>query len=358
MAERERGRARGGDEDTLLEQAAPTRALTSDIGRVLSRPTKSQPFWPPRTPRWVLRFLDAASVPVQGGVYQVNRVGDEGLGTRVQASAPLLEVPSTTLRARHSHSEVDPIETSVAVFEPAPQEIPLEPIQSVVKTSTRVPQLFSETHDQLQWQINITAEYMYETKENLVFNHPTHGLLNNVAPNMEFKADGPPSPDVLDDLLARAWKRPDFFALHPEALAEFRKQASARSLTLEEVEIFGSSFSTWRGLPLVPTNKLHLVSAGAASGESASGTEPGQPALMERVPGQATTSVVLMRLGLEKQGIVSLYAAGAKTSPPLPFITVEFMRLGDNSVASYLLTTYTAVAVLSPGALARAEVTV
>jgi hypothetical protein len=65
-----------------------------------------------------------------------------------------------------------------------------------------------------------------------------------------------------------------------------------------------------------------------------------------------------MRLGLEKQGIVSLHAAGSKTSPPLPFITVEFMRLGDDSVASYLLTTYTAVAVLSPGALARAEVTV
>lgn len=307
--------------------------VTTDVARVLSSSTKSRPYWPLRTPRWILHFLRAhAVVPVDGGVYQVNRVG----------------VPSATLRASYSHHEAAQVESSAGLYEPAPGEVPLEVVQSIVRMPKRVQALFSDHHDQLQSQIGIASEFMYETVDDLAFNHSGHGLLHNVAPQMQLDAAGPPTPDVFDDLLALAWRRPDLFVLHPDALAAFRKAANARSLTLEEVEIFGSSFTTWRGLPLVPTDKLALAQEVTAKrGRGAPAAGKGR-----------TTSVLLVRLGEAKQGVVYLCPKGTEDSARLPHITVDFMGMRDNAVASYLMTAYTAMAVLSPGALARADVTV
>jgi hypothetical protein len=69
-----------------------------------------------------------------------------------------------------------------------------------------------------------------------------------------------------------------------------------------------------------------------------------------------STDILLARLGYEEQGVVSLHAAGTDTNPDLPFVTIDPMGIADDAAAQYLLTTYTAVAVLSPGALARARV--
>ncbi len=295
------------------------RTLTSDVARVLSSSTKSAPIWTARTPRWILECLRTqAIVPVEGGVFQVNRV----------------ETSSETLRASNSHPDGSPVEISVAVYEEAPKEIALQPVQSIVRISNRAEMLFSDNFDQLQSQLAVAAEYLCETVEDSVFNHSDYGLLSNVAPRMHLKADGPPTPDLLDDLLAKAWRRPDLFAMHPEALAEVRKRATAQSIYLREVELFGSVFSTWRGLPIIPTNKLGVVSSGQGY----------------------TTSVVVMRLGQARQGVVCLCAKGAEGSSRLPYITVDFMGLTDDAVARYLMTCYVAMAVLSPGALGRADV--
>jgi hypothetical protein len=330
------------------EKQAPV-TLTSSVARVLSSSTKSAPIWSPRTPRWILEFFRTqANLPIEGGVYQVNHVVDEETGALVH-SEPVLHLSSLTLNASHSHPDNTLVQTSVGLYNPTPREIPLQPIQSIVKIPNRVPALFSDNHDQLQSQLGVASEFIYETAENLVFNHPDHGLLHNVAPRMQFQADGPPTPDVLDELLARAWRRPDLFVMHPETLAEFRKRANAQSLTLEEVDIFGSPFTAWRGLPIVPSNKLHLTAK--ATGKAPKAAKP-----KSRVPGETATSVLLMRLGLSKQGVVHLSPQGTETGPRLPHINVEFMGLGDDAVARYLLTTYTAVAVLSPGGLARADV--
>jgi Phage capsid-like protein len=354
-------------------------ALPGDLARALSRPSKSRPFWPPRTPRWILRCFTAsgADVPVEGGSYHINRVRSGGGET---------DLPRFSLRAAAAPPEMAPLPPSVAMFDPAPQEVQLEPVQAIVRTQPRVADLFSDTHDQLQWQLKLSAEFLYEAKEDLVFNHPAHGLVHNVDPSMTFQVEGPPSPDVLDDLLARAWKRPDCFLMHPDALAQFHKQASAQGLPLEPLEIFGSSFSSWRGLPILPTNKLGVTGAepggggssdaaragqgGAAAGEGGGTEAPAwlvadekgtdEDAAAERpARGRGSTDVLLLRMGLENQGVVNLHAAGTSTHPELPFITVEFMGMRDEGgVSSYLLTTYTAVAVLSPGALAHARVTI
>ena len=329
--------------------------LTSDVARVLSSSTKSAPIWSPRTPRWILEFLRTqAIVPVEGGAYQVNRVVDDDNGTQIQKSA-LLHVPSKNLKASHSHPDNTPVEHSAGLYDTSPREIRLQVVQSAVKIPNRVPALYSDNHDQLQAQLNVASEFIAETAENLVFNHPDFGLLQNVAPRMQFGVDGPPTPDVLDDLLSLGWRRPDLFVMHPYALAEFRKQATARSLSLEEVEVFGSPFTAWRGLPIVPSNKLQFV--GKAGGGSGKGTPKQEAGSHPKAQVQGGgTSVLLMRLGEAKQGVVYLSAKGTEGAVRLPSISVEFMGLSESAVTGYLLTAYLGVAVLSSGALACADV--
>jgi len=325
--------------------------LTSDVARVISSSTKSAPVWSPRTPRWILEFLRTmALVPVEGGVYQVNHIVDEESGP--PAPDKLLHLPSSTLRASHSHPDHTLVQTSVGLYDPNPREIALHPVEAVVKISKRVPKLFSNNHDQLQSQFRVTSDFISETTENLIFNHPDFGLLHNVAPRMQFAVDGPPTPDVLDDMLRLAWRRPDLFVMHPDALAEFRKQANAQSLNLEEVEAFGTSFTAWRSLPLVPSNKLHIVSKAGAKSEQ--GGNKKVEAKLSSKGGRA--SILLMRLGEAKQGVIYLSPKDAEAPVRLPSISVEFMGLTDDAVAHYLLSAYTGVAVLSSGALARADV--
>lgn len=331
------------DQTTLW---APTRAVNSDVARVLSDPTKSRPIWPPRTPRWILRCFDAgdANVAVTGGIYHINRVREEALDVVVQSSVGGLLDIQTFSHVEGSTTDGAVVETSRALYDVA-QTIPLDLIQTVVRINTQIPALFSDKHDQLQWQLNIAAEQIYEVKEELLFNHPTYGLCNNVHPSMEVETSDRPSPDVLDDLLAKMWKRPDCFLMHPDVLAEFHKQATSSGISLEAVELFGASFTTWRGLPILPTNKLQVTPAESDTSEG-------------NTRGAWTTDVLLMRIGLDDNGVVGLYAGGTKSHPDLRFITVEPMGISDNAVAGYLLTTHAAVAVLSPGALARARVTV
>lgn len=346
--------------DTAVRQTngagGPRRMLTSDIGRVLSRPTLSRPYWPPSTPRWILRCFSECdgNVPVRGGLFQVNRVRDEGFRGVLDESAEEVGLQSISLAASYGLGEGDPVDTSLAIYDPEPPRVHLEVIRAVVRMPTHVPEIYSETHDQLQAQLNVTSEFIYETKENLVFNHPTYGLLNNVDSSMQFEVDTPPSPDVLDDLLALAWKRPDCFLMHPEALARFHREATARGVHLESVELFGHAFTTWRGLPICPTNKLKVLTAGGAEADESSG-EPLRP-VTTRGGARCTTDILLIRIGQEKAGVVSLYAADVESNATLPFIKVELMGRSDEAVVSYLLTTYAAVAVLSPGALACARV--
>jgi hypothetical protein len=334
-----------------LGQTSEPPFLTGSAARVLSDATKSAPVWSPRTPRWTLECLrSCALVPVQGGVYQLNQVVEDEQRNPVMIHRGAFKVPSKYLSASHSQEDGMPVEFSAPVYNATPRQIPLQAVQSIVRVPNRVPALFSDNVDQLQTQLAIASEYICETCEELVFNHSDFGLVNNVSQRMQFRVNGPPAPDVLDDLLALGWRRPDMFAMHPEALAAFRKQANALNLPLEEVEVLGASFTSWRGLPIIPTNKLHLV---AKPNASAATKLQG-----ERVPGETTTNVLLMRLGAAKQGVVCLCAKGQEATSQLPYISVDFMGLGENALAGYLMTSYVAMAVLSSGALVSAEVSI
>jgi len=69
---------------------------------------------------------------------------------------------------------------------------------------------------------------------------------------------GAPTPDDLDELLTKVWKEPGFFLLHPRAVAAFGREATRRGVPPPTVSLFGSQFVTWRGIPLIPSDKIAI----------------------------------------------------------------------------------------------------
>ena len=94
------------------------------------------------------------------------------------------------------------------------------------------------------------------------------------------------------------------------------------------MNLFGSQFLTWRGIPLVPSDKL------AIKGEK--------------------TSILLLRTGEKKQGVIGLFQPGlpGEVSPSL---SVRFMGINHKAIASYLISLYCSIAVLTEDAIGVLE---
>lgn len=76
---------------------------------------------------------------------------------------------------------------------------------------------------------------------------------------------GTPTPDDIDELLTPVWKKPAFFLAHPKAIAAFGREATRRGVPPATVRIPGSQFIAWRGIPIVPSNKLAIDAEGKTS---------------------------------------------------------------------------------------------
>ncbi|MFM8445439.1 MAG: hypothetical protein ACKN9W_19135, partial [Methylococcus sp.] len=139
---------------------------------------------------------------------------------------------------------------------------------------------------------------------------------------------GPPTPDDLDELIAKVWKEPAFFLAHPKAIAAFGREATRRGVPPPTVNLFGSPFLTWRGIPLVPSNKLKI--------------EDGK------------TSILLLRTGESRQGVVGLYQPGLPGEQGLG-LSVKFAGISRKAIASYVISLYCSLAVLTEDAIAVLE---
>jgi hypothetical protein len=224
-------------------------------------------------------------------------------------------------------------------YDETPREYPLSIVQTIVRVHTRVSDLYNEPIDQLQEQVRLTVESIRERQEYELINNVDFGLLNAAAPSMRIRTrDGAPTPDDLDDLLALVWKRPAFFLAHPLAIAAFGRECTRRGVPPPTTTMFGSPFVTWRGVPLVPCDKL-LVDGRA------------------RVDGHVgTTSILLLRVGEREQGVIGLHQSGLPGEPEgLPGLSVRLMGINRSAVASYLVTLYFSAAVLIDDALAVLE---
>jgi len=96
------------------------------------------------------------------------------------------------------------------------------------------------------------------------------------------------------------------------------------------VTLFGNPFLTWRGVPLIPTDKIHVKNSDNKS------------------------KILLLRVGERKQGCIGLFQPGL-VGELSPGLSVRFMGIRNEAIASYLISLYCSTAVLTDDAIAVLE---
>lgn len=245
------------------------------------------------------------------------------------------------------HDSEPELQRTFVDYDEKPRQYPLSVMQTVIRLHTRVTDLYNNVYDQLQEQLRLSIEGMRERQESEIINDPEFGLLKVAPPSMRIRTrSGPPTPDDMDNLLSHVWKEPAFFLAHPRAVAAFGRECTRRGVPPPTVQMYGSPFLTWRGVPIVTTDKLPISRNDGARipHQAHRGTD--------RPAGQ--TDILLMRVGTEKQGVVGLQQVGLP-GEQAPGLSVRFMGIDSYSTASYLITLYYSAAVLTDDALAVLE---
>jgi hypothetical protein len=286
-------------------------SLGDVAARQLANATKTVPQLTTITPRWLVHLLPW--IGVEAGIYRLNRVKDA----------------SRVLTACSQRDERDLPETFVD-YDENPREYFLSAVTTVVDIHTRISDLYSSPHDQIKEQLRLTIETIKERQENELINNADYGLLNNVDPAQRISTlAGPPTPDDLDELISKVWKEPAFFLAHPKAIAAFGRECTRRGVPPPTTHLFGSPFLTWRGIPLIPCDKVSINAEGK-------------------------TSILLLRTGESRQGVVGLYQPGLSGEQGMG-LSVKFMGINRKAIASYLVSLYCSLAVLTEDALAVLE---
>ncbi|HSI27863.1 MAG TPA: family 2A encapsulin nanocompartment shell protein [Methylophilus sp.] len=289
----------------------PSQSALGDVAaRTLANATKSVPMLSTISPRWLVHLLNW--VPVEAGIYRVNKAKDPAAITVDCSSKDEKDLPATF---------VD--------YEEWGREYVLNAVNTVVDVHTRVSDLYSSPHNQIKEQLRLTIEVVKERQESELINNKEYGLLNNVAKSQIVKTrNGHPTPDDLDELLSKVWKEPAFFLAHPKAIAAFGRECTRRGVPPPTVSLFGSQFITWRGIPLIPSDKLPI-----ANGKS---------------------KILLLRVGESKQGVIGLYQPNLPGQQSMG-LSVRFMGINHKAIASYLVSLYCSLAVLTEDAIAVLE---
>lgn len=282
-------------------------ALGDVAARTLANATKTRPMMPTITPRWLPHLLNW--VPVEAGIYRVNKVKDASKVIVDCSARDERELPATY---------VD--------YEEWGREYMLSAVNTVLDVHSRVADLYSSPYDQTGEQLRLIVETIKERQEGELINNKEYGLLNNVAKDQRIKTrTGAPTPDDLDELLTHVWKEPGFFLAHPKAIAAFGRECTRRGVPPPTISLFGSQFLTWRGVPLIPSDKVGIKGN--------------------------KTSILLLRTGENRQGVVGLYQPNLQGEQS-PGLSVRFMGINHKAIASYLVSLYCSLAVLTDDALA------
>ena len=296
----------------ITDYNEPRNTLGEKAARQLANATKTHAQWAGITPRWLVSFLPWT--PVEAGIYRLNQVVEEETPADVECSPRGDAVlPETFVNYNEN-----------------PREYFLNAVTTVLDIQTRVSDLYSRPIDQVREQLRIIIEKVKEKQEGQLINNPEYGLIANAAPSQIIQTlKGAPTPDDLDELITKVWKEPAFFLAHPKAIAAFGREATRRGVPPPTVTLFGSPFITWRGIPLVPSDKL-------------------------LIDDDHKTKILLLRTGEKKQGVVGLFQPGlpGEVSPSL---SVRFMGINHKAVASYLVSLYCSLAILTEDALGVLE---
>jgi hypothetical protein len=286
-------------------------ALTDAGARGLAIANRTVPQMTCITPRWLPQLLHW--VPLDAGIYRVNRVKD--------ASKVVVDCSERDERVLPG-TFVDYVEN--------PREIQLSAVTTVVEVHTRISDLYGNPYDQIAEQLRLTVEIIKERQESELINNAEYGMLTCATPAQRIQTrNGRPTPDDMDELIARVWKEPGFFLAHPLAIAAFGRECTRRGVPPPTVSLFGSQFLTWRGVPIFPSDKMAV--------------ENGK------------TNILLIRTGETRQGVVGLFQSNLPGGDASPGLAVRFMGIDQRAIASYLVSLYCSLAVLTDDALGVLE---
>jgi hypothetical protein len=282
-------------------------SLSDAAARTLANATKTVPQMGNITPRWLTQLL--AWVPVEAGIYRVNKV-----------------VHPESVHIQCDNYDESPLPDTFVDYEQEPREYRLKAVQTILDIHTRVSDLYSSPHNQIAQQLRLTIEAVKEHQESELINSPEYGLLTSAVDSQQISTlGGPPTPDDMDSLIAKVWKQPAFFLTHPDAIAAFGRECTRRGVPPLTVSMFGSQFLTWRGLPIIPSDKVPVA--------------------------DGMTKVLLMRTGEARQGVVGLFQPSLSGEQGLG-LSVRFMQIDRSAIASYLVSLYCSLAVLTEDAMA------
>jgi hypothetical protein len=287
-------------------------SLHEDAAFQLANVTKTAPQFGAITPRWLVRFLDWK--PLEAGTFRLNRVDE-----------------SKPIDSTCGHEDESTLASTFVQYQEKPREYRLSSINAVLNVHTRVSDLLSSPFDQVREQLRLLIESVKEKQESELLNNADYGLLHNVDDAQKVKTrKGAPTPDDLDELLTKVWKEPSIFLAHPRAIAAFGRECTRRGVPPPTVSLFGTPFLTWRGVPLVPSDKIAIRNKDQKS------------------------KILLVRVGEKKQGVIGLFQPGLPGEQS-PGLSVRFMGIDQRALASYLVSLYCSAAVLVPDAIALLE---
>ena len=248
----------------------------------------------------------------------------------VQQGAPdINRHGEASIQLSSGHAGEPPITATFVDYELAPREYELSLAQTVLRVHTRVADVYSQPYNQKEEQLKLTIHALRERQEHELINNTDFGLLHNVHPKQRIPTrTGPPTPYDLDELIRRR-RKTQFILAHPKAIAAFGRECTARSIYPEEVRFEERIVRGWRGIPVLPCDKIPVSK-------------------------QGTTSIIAMRTGEDNKGVVGLRQTGLPDEHE-PGLSVRFMGDNEQAVASYLVSTYYSVAILVPDALGVLE---
>jgi CRP-like cAMP-binding protein len=269
------------------------------------------------------------------------QVFDEMLGQSEALRAHVEQVRANAGQSQNEHGEADIELNSGHAGEPelvgtfvdyeiTPREYELSVAQTVLRVHTRVADLYNNPMNQVEEQLRLTIEALRERQEHELMNNRDFGLLHNADFKQRINTrTGPPTPDDFDELLATVWKDPEVFLAHPRTIAAFGRECNRRGVYPQSIDIKGHMMPAWRGIPILPCSKIPITST-------------------------RTSSILLLRTGLEKQGVIGLHQTGIPDEVQ-PGLNVRFMNINEKAITSYLVSVYYSAAVLIPDALGILE---
>jgi hypothetical protein len=303
----------------MPEDIKDLNALSAKAAYQLADVVKTPPQFESITPRWLCKLMEFK--PLKTGIFRLNKVTEE-------------HTPLDILCDRNGKESIP---EGFVDYDANPREYILDSISTIININTRVSDIYNNPYDQNHEQIRLAVENIHERQESQLINDQDYGLLHNVADCQRLKTrSGAPTPDDLDELISKVWKEPSFFLAHPKAIAAFVRECTKRGVTPATVSLFGSPFMLWRGIPLVPTDKLLVDGQRNPQGQN------------------GKTNILLVRTGEKKQGVIGLYQTGLQ-GEQAKGLSVRFMGIDNKGIGIYLISLYCSASVLANDALAVLE---